>query len=97
MLQVEFNTLYDRLEAFALYRARLYFKDNSQRQDAVDEAMYKFAYEFSFNSRNVENIEAWGKTVIVNALKDLSKKKREIEPIDIEDKEYDGFHGYRII
>ena len=113
MYQTEFNKLYDRLARFAEGVARRYFRyDESKQGDAVFEALSKFSdlgkqvgSELVYDPQ-IENIEAWGKTVIVNAIKDFSKVKKPLESIPLPYKELenagidkddtDGFHGMEL-
>ena len=104
MYQGEYASLYQRLLRYAESRARLYFKDSSLFQDAVFEAIDRFVDGAGFvqvgenltYNPEILDLEAWGKTVIINSLKNSSKKKREIEPVNEVGRKYNGFQGYKI-
>ena len=110
LTQVEYNKLYDRLVQFAEGVARRHFlHDETQQGEAVFNALNKFVDNSGFKQvgdelvydPQIEDIEAWGKTVIVNAIKDSRKAKHLLEPIPLPYKELsddvvDGFHGYQI-
>lgn len=95
MSQETFNQLYDRLSRYAHARAREYFQDDSLRHDAVEQAMDKFI-DALMSTPEITTLEAWGKTVITNSLKN-SNRGRKLEPITVMGEEYDGMHGYSII
>jgi len=93
--QEGYNRLYDSLNRYALYRARQYYRDDSLAYDAADTAMDKFVRAL-INLPDIENLEAWGKVVIANSLKD-SSKDRKLEPISVVGEDYQGMHGYEIL
>ena len=102
MLQAEFFLLYDRWARFALYKARRYLHDESQRQDAVDTAMARFVDNAQFEQVGnqlitpILDLDAWGKTVITNSIKNFARDKK-LESINLEGEEYQGMHGYKVI
>jgi hypothetical protein len=85
MYQEDYFNLYKRLIGFAERRAKRYFTDSSLIQDAVFEAMDRFVDEAKFTqlrdelipSPEILDLNAWGRTVITNSLKNSSKKKRD--------------------
>jgi len=106
----EYTGLYDRLVRFAEGVARRHFPyDESQRQDAVYTALDRFVDNAGFKQvgdelvydPQIEDIMAWGKTTIVNAIKNYRRDNQLLEPIPLPYKELsddmiDGFHAYRI-
>ena len=114
MRQSEYFDLYNRLTGFATGVARRHFHDEAQRQDAVYVALDKFVDNSGFTqvgdelnfSPSINDIEAWGKTVIVNAIKDY-RRVVKLEPmypseqdirlnLKITKDECEGYHGYEV-
>ena len=110
LTQVEYNNLYDRLAKFAEGVARRQFPhDESQQLEGADIALNKFEDSAGFKQvgdrlvydPQIENIMAWGKTTIVNAIKDYRKAKKSVKSIplpykELSDDTVDGFHGYEV-
>ena len=68
--------------------------DYSKTDCIIDTAMNRFSDAFALN-QDIKDIEAWGRTIIINSLKN-SARDRKLEPINIEGDEYEGMHGYEI-
>ena len=105
MDQAEFFTIYDKLMRFASRKSMRFFHDEAQRQDAIDMAMARFVDNAGFKqvgdqlvtNPEILDLEVWGKLVITNALKDASKAKKTLDPINLDSGEYYGMHGYKVI
>ena len=110
LTQVEYNNLYDRLAKLAEGVSRRQFPhDESQQLGGADAALNKFEDSAGFKQvgdklvydPQIENIMAWGKTTIVNAIKDYRKAKKPVKSISLPYKELsddtvDGFHGMEL-
>jgi len=108
MFQADYNALYDRLAHFAETMSARYFRrgyTESNRQDAIFTALAKFVDNSGFSEVNreliydpqIEDIEKWGRTLILNSLKDFRKThKPDADPVQVDRDEYYGFHGYQI-
>jgi len=110
LTQVEYFKLYDRLVRFAEGVARRHFPyDGSQQLEATDNALAKFVTNAGFKQvgdelvydPQIEDIVTWGKTTIVNAIKNYRRDNQLLESIplpykELSDDEVDGFHGYQI-
>ena len=92
MEQEEFTRLYDRLWKYAFARAKRYFKDFVLREDAASEAVNTAVDRWLEEDCYDEDT---AKRVIQSSLRQASRK-RELEPIAINDEELRGFHGYEI-
>ena len=103
MYQAQFFNLYDKWLRFADGKAKRYFHDESQRLEAVDKALAKCVDNAEFTQVGnqlitpILDLEVWGKLVITNSLKDSSKAKKTLEPINIEGDEFNNMHGYRLV
>jgi len=109
MRQAEYFDLYNRLTRFATGVARRHFHDETQRDEAVFQALNKFVDNSGFEQvgdeliipPSINDIEAWGKTVIVNAIKDFRRVKQPLEPMplpykELSDDTVEGYHGYEV-
>jgi polyhydroxyalkanoate synthesis regulator phasin len=90
MLQEQFNQMYDRLLKYAFYKAGRYFRDETLRQDAADEALNEAVDTWIRDGCYDEEV---AKRVIQSSLRQASRK-RSVEPISVEE---EGTHGYKII
>ena len=115
LTQQEYFDLHKRLEPFTTAVARRHFPhDTTQQDEAAFQALSKFVDSAEFKqvdnrlvfSPLIEDIEAWGKTVIVNAIKDFGKVKQPLESMPLPYKELseianpeelEGLHGYKVI
>ena len=111
MHQEEYMVLYNDLDRYATYKARRLVYDKSQQLEAVDEAMAKFVDNAGFTQEgdellspigDIKDLRAWGKEVIRNYLRNYAKRKHDVTPIMLVQKDYDllgiqdGFHGYEV-
>ena len=95
LTQKEYNALYDNLSNYALYRAKSYYNDDSLAYEAADAAMDRFVHAL-LSLPDIKNLEAWGKTIIGNSLKN-SARDRKLEPIPIAGEDYHGYHSYEVL